>query len=416
MRVAIIGGGLTGLTAGHRLAKLGHQVTIFEKEKKLGGLASGFKKESWHWSLEDFFHHFFTDDHELKQLLAELKLSSKLFYVRPKSSIYKSGQITQFDSPLSLMTSPHLSLFEKGRAGLATLFLKTSTDWPKLEKITAENWLKKAYGKNVYQILWQPLLEAKFASHAKDISMAWFWARIKKRSFSLGYLEGGFSILISKLANKIRDYQGKIYLNKKINQYQDLSSFGNFDHAIFTVPASVFSEIFSRKLSASYQAKLRQLKMIGAINLILVLKEKFLEDNTYWLNINETSFPFVAVVEHTNLVSSEHYGNNCLLYIGGYYPQNHRYFKTKRKAILKEFLPYLKKIKPGFHQSLIIDSRLSTDLYAQPIVGINHSRLILKKETPIPKVFLANMQMVYPWDRGANYAIKLGEEVANQVK
>ena len=46
MNIAIIGGGLTGLTAAYELLKYGHQVTVFEKEKTLGGLAGGFKPAS----------------------------------------------------------------------------------------------------------------------------------------------------------------------------------------------------------------------------------------------------------------------------------------------------------------------------------------------------------------------------------
>ncbi|PJE69230.1 amine oxidase, partial [Candidatus Shapirobacteria bacterium CG10_big_fil_rev_8_21_14_0_10_38_14] len=60
-------------------------------------------------------------------------------------------------------------------------------------------------------------------------------------------------------------------------------------------------------------------KMFGAISLILELKEKFFADGTYWLNINNANFPFVAVVEHTNFTNPKHYANHHLLYVGGYY-------------------------------------------------------------------------------------------------
>ena len=42
MKVAIIGAGITGLVAGYRLLQAGHEVTIFEKEKELGGLLGSF--------------------------------------------------------------------------------------------------------------------------------------------------------------------------------------------------------------------------------------------------------------------------------------------------------------------------------------------------------------------------------------
>jgi hypothetical protein len=35
--------------------------------------------------------------------------------------------------------------------------------------------------------------------------------------------------------------------------------------------------------------------------------------------------------------------------------------------------------------------------------------------TKIKGVYLANMSMVYPFDRGTNYAVKMGEDVAKKV-
>ena len=164
--------------------------------------------------------------------------------------------------------------------------------------------------------------------------------------------------------------------------------------------------------------------MLGALNLILELKEPFFKDNTYWLNVNEENFPFVAVVEHTNFIDSKFYGNNHLVYVGGYYPQNHNYFKMTKEQIFKEFLPYLQKINPFFNfQLYAIRYRKATSsaytLYAnpqaQPVIPTNYSRIIPPHKTSLKNVYLANIQQVYPWDRGVNYAIELGEKIANEI-
>lgn len=398
MKIGIVGAGVAGLTAGYYLSQKGHQVVVFEKENFVGGLAAGFKKEGWDWRPENFFHHFFTSDDVFKNLISELGLSDKLFFGRPKSSIYYDGQISQFDSPLSVLKFPRLSFSQKFRTGLVTSYLKTTNDWQSLEKTTAQEWLKKFYGRRTYEVLWEPLLESKFGDYAGQISMAWFWARIKKRSTKLGYIEGGFQVLIDALVDKIKTNSGEIILNHKVVD-DHKPDYGNrsFDRVISTVP--IKSEKF---------------KMIGALNLILVLKEKFLTDGTYWLNINDPNFPFVAVVDHTNLVSPKHYGGSHVLYIGGYYPQNHRYFKMRKEEIFAEFLPHLKKINSS-HTLNPIPYTLSTSLFAQPVIPVNYSKTIPSMETSDPKIFRANMQMVYPWDRGVNYAIELGQKVADEV-
>ena len=33
----------------------------------------------------------------------------------------------------------------------------------------------------------------------------------------------------------------------------------------------------------------------------------------------------------------------------------------------------------------------------------------------MPNVFLANIQQVYPWDRGTNYAVELGQKAAKLI-
>lgn len=408
MRIGIVGAGFTGLTAALKLVKKDHKVVVFEREKVAGGLATGFKEKSWDWHLEHFFHHLFASDTYAKKLISELSLTEKLFYKRPKTSVFKNGKISQFDSPLSVLTFPHLSLLEKLQVGLVTSYLK-ATPCPKQFKNTlASKQLPKIYGKHAYQVLWEPLLKAKFGQEAQKISMVWFWARIKKRSAKLGYLEGGFQILVDKLIKKIKEKDGQIFFNHEIKNLNEIIH--DFDKIIFTAPASIFLKT-AQNLPQDFKAKLEKLKMVGALNLILTLKEKFLRDGTYWLNVNEKGFPFVACVEHTNFVDPKHYGGNHIVYVGGYYPQNHRFFKISKKEILKEFLPSLKKINPS-HSLSLVNSSLFTSLYAQPIVPPGYAKTILPHQTPLKNVFLANMQQVYPWDRGINYAIESGERVA----
>jgi len=412
MKIAIIGGGLTGLAAAYYLTKNGQQITIFEKENTLGGLASSFKKEDWSWSLEKFFHHFFVSDKIVKNLISELGLERKLFFKRVKSSIFKNGQISVFDSPFSVLSFPHLSLEEKLRVGLVTLYLKTVSDYQKFEEITASDWLRKFYGQKAYQLLLQPLLRGKFGDLAEKIAMVWFWARIKKRSSRLGYLRGGLQSLIEKLTAETRNKKGKIFLNQEIKNLEEVFHFDSFDKVIVTTPTPVFLKICSKKLPGDYKRQLRKLQFIGSLNLVLSLKKRFFSDYTYWLNINELNFPFVAVVEHTNFVDKKYYGNHYLLYVGGYYPSNHPYFKMKKGEILREFLPYLQKINPQFNQFAIYDLQLAINLYAQPIIPVNYSQMIPSLKTPLKNVYLANQSLIYPWDRGVNYAIKLGERAA----
>src|SRR5690242_16380323 len=91
MKVAILGGGFTGLSAAHYLLKKKHKVTLFEKEKVLGGLAVGFKSEGWEWPLEKAYHHMFATDSYTLDLAKEVEFDGIFFQSPESASLYKVG-------------------------------------------------------------------------------------------------------------------------------------------------------------------------------------------------------------------------------------------------------------------------------------------------------------------------------------
>src|SRR3989338_2920145 len=107
MKIGIIGAGALGLTAGFELSKMGHEVTIFEKEDRVGGLAVDFEENGWH--LEKYYHHIFKTDKEFIQTAKELGLGSKLKWVVPDTSVYYQGKIYPLDSPLDVLRFSPLS-------------------------------------------------------------------------------------------------------------------------------------------------------------------------------------------------------------------------------------------------------------------------------------------------------------------
>jgi hypothetical protein len=74
----------------------------------------------------------------------------------------------------------------------------------------------------------------------------------------------------------------------------------------------------------------------------------------------------------------------------------------------------LQRIHPGY-KKLLIDYQVFRAPFAQPIVPTNYSKIIPSFTTPLPHVYLANIEQVYPWDRGTNYAVALGLKIAQKV-
>ena len=426
MKTAVIGGGITGLTAALMLTQKGYPVTVFEKDGVLGGLASSFKSSSWEWPLERYYHHFFDSDQDLKKLIKDLGIEKKLIFKKPKTSVFVDGKIYRFDNPQSVLAFPKLNLTNKFRTGITTLLLKINPFWKPLENITATSFINKTMGKEVYSIIWKPLLESKFGNYVPQIPASWFWTRVKKRSFSLGYFQGGTQTLINSLEDRIKENNGEILLNKnveeikKINNGFELTVNGekwpeSFDQVVATMSPSVLIQI-APQLSSHKESQFSQLKSLGSLCLVLELKNTFLSDGTYWLNINDTSFPFVAVVEHTNYIDKKFYGGNKILFVGGYYPPQHKLFKKDKNKILAEFLPYLKKINSTFDpKSSLVNCWLFKDYYSQPVISPNYSKNLPAVKTSIDGLFWGSLHHVYPQDRGVNYAVALGKKIANEI-
>jgi len=416
MKIAIVGAGFTGLAAGLKVLKEGHDVTIFEKDSLPGGLAMGFRNAKWQWSLEKDYHHWFTNDEKILSLASEINYP--VIIKRPETSVFVNSKFYKLDSPIDVLKFPLLNFFERLRMGFALALLKYNPFWKTLEKYKVSEMLPKMMGEKSYKLLWEPLIIKKFGPYANDISLAWFWARITKRTPSLAYPEGGFLEFANALVSEIKKKHGKIQFSYEV---KNISTQNNqikvddqiFDKVIVTLPSFTFAKI-APQLPNDYKEKLLQLRGISAVNLVVRLKKPFFRDHTYWLNICDIKFPVTAVVEHTNFMDKKFYNNEHILYLGNYVPQNHPFMKMNREDLLKKYDVLLSRINEDY-KSQIIETHLFLDYFAQPIIPINYSKIVPPFETPLKNVYLANMQQVYPWDRGTNYAVEMGEKAADLI-
>ncbi len=418
MKVGIIGAGFTGLSAAYQLTKEGHEVVVFERDSRPGGLAIGYKESGWEWTLEEHYHHWFTKDKFVLNLAKEIDFP--VVIKRTKTSTFIDDSIYQLDSPQALLAFPKLSFIDRIRTVVVLAFLRYNPFWKPLEKINANKFLSATMGKKAYGTIWEPQLRNKMGKYADDVSLVWFWARIFVRTPALAYPAGGFLPFAQAIAKAVIDAGGTIQYNTSIeNIHADsegkihVDDKGVFDKVIVTLPSFLFVKM-TPSLPESYTQKLAKLKGLGATNLVLRLDEPFFKDHTYWLSICEKNAPIMVIVEHTNFMDKSHFNNEHIVYIGNYPSPESKAFSMTKEELLRTYDPFLKKINPDYEKHLL-GTQLFKAPFAQPVIPENYSKMIPPFETPIPNIYLANIEQVYPWDRGTNYAVELGEKIAKIV-
>ena len=420
MKIAIIGAGYTGMSAAYDLRKAGHEVVIYEAAEYVGGLASGFKEPHWDWSVEKFYHHWFQSDSSMLGLIEELGWEDKVIFPRPFTVMLYKGKWHPFDSILHALLFPGLGFgFNKIRFGFVGLFLRLTNNWKALEKVTADSWMMKWAGKQVYEQMWKPLLIGKFGPFYKDVNMAWMWARIKARTTRLGTFEGGFQKFADMFAKKLREMGVEIRLGvnvKFIKQNQASGSLNvdreSYDKVLVTTSPNLMAKLCP-DLPEDYLKGLLELKSMGAVVMVLSLKQKLSKDGYYWFNLpKDAGYPMLALVEHTNFVSKEHFGGDYIVYAGDYLELGHEYFTMSEEELFERFRPAFKKFNPAFEKDWVKKIWVTKTNYAQPVPLVNHSKNIPAIQTPIQGLYFASMSQVYPWDRGTNFAVEIGRRAA----
>jgi protoporphyrinogen oxidase len=399
---------------------------VYEREPIPGGLAGGFHpgREDGPW-LEKFYHHLFQSDHQAIALIEELGLGADLSWHRPRTVVLHGGRLHQLDSPLSLLRFRPLPVLDRMRMGLALAYLKALGTPRRLEGARAAPWIRGQMGDRAADVVWDPLLRAKFGGAAETIGLPWFWARVHDRTTRLGYLGGGFQRLYNALADSITRGGGELRLGHDVTSIERASGrirvshvagtgagADEFDLVVSTLPTRLTARL-TPEMPPEWHERHDPGPALGAHCLILALDRRLTD--AYWINLNDPGFPFLALVEHTNMRSPDEYGGRHLVYLGSYRPMDDPVLRADPAGLLDAWLPEIQRLNPEFDRSWVTNLWAFAAPFAQPIVTVDYPKRIPPFHTPVEGLWIANMFQVYPHDRGQNYSIELAERLVEAI-
>lgn len=427
--VIIVGAGYTGLAAALDLSRAGFKVTIYEKDSDVGGLAGTFELSPG-TRVEKFYHHWFTSDVDVLDLIDELGLGHLKRFVSSNTGLYYANSVFRLASPLDLLTFKAIPFIDRIRTGLMALIARRINEWKPLEDISAEDWLIQHGGRKAYEAIWSPLMQGKFGVEAKNVSAVWMWNKLKLRGSSrnkkggesLVYFGGGFGKLTDGIRESLSKLGVTIKLNTGINSIITengravgvVSEQGSHraDAVLVTTPLPTFLAM-TKDLPQDFRAQCEKIRFLGNSCLVLRLNRSL--SSTYWLNVADPSFPFVGIIEHTNLDSRENYNGEHIVYLSKYLPTTEKLFSFTPDEMLEYCIPFIQRIFPAFDRSWIIGHHVWKAQYSQPVITKRYSESIPPLKTPIAGLWLSTMAQIYPEDRGTNYAVRYGRKVARDI-
>ena len=427
--VVVIGAGFTGLSAAWEMARRGVAVTVLEADPDVGGLAGTFEVQGER--LEKFYHHWFTNDEHVGDLVKELGAEDRVVYRPTRTGMYFANTVFRMSSPADVLRFTPLGVLDRLRLGILALRARRVKDWRALEDLTAREWLLRLGGPNVYRVVWEPLLNGKFGPFASSISAVWFWNKLKLRGGSrdrtgaemLAYYRGGFAALADRLAEEVVRLGGVIRTGEAavglrvrdgaVTGVETTRGVVQADAVLATTALPLFADLVAPHVDEAYETRLRSIDYLANVCLVLELDRSL--SSTYWLNVNDPGFPFVGVIEHTNFEPASTYGGRHIVYLSKYLPEDADLFRMSDDEVVDYCMPYLERMFPQFRREWILGAHVWRARFSQPIVVRHYSRLIPEVETPIAGLFLSTMAQVYPEDRGTNYAIREGRRVGVQL-
>ena len=426
MRVVVVGAGAMGLAAAWRAAQDGHSVTVLEAAAEAGGMAGHFDFDGL--SLERFYHFICRTDAPLFALLAELGIADRLRWRTTTMGLFHRGELHAWGDPLALLRFPHLSPLGKVRYGFFAWACVWRDRWPALEQQTAQAWISRWCGAEVYAQLWRPLLELKYYEHADAISAAWIWRRIRRIGRSranlfqeeLGYLEGGTKTLVDALIAAVERLGGRVQLGAaavrvtascgRVTAVEAADgSMYAADAVISTVPTPLVGELVP-DLPESWKQRYAAIENIGVICVVLRLARSVTPH--FWVNISEPGIEIPGVIEFSNL---RDLGGETVVYVPYYLPATHAKFAWPDERLIEEACACLTRLNPAVTKAEVLGSRVGRLRYGQAVCGPGFAARVPTVQTPIAGLQLADTCFYYPEDRGIAESVRLGAAMASAL-
>jgi protoporphyrinogen oxidase len=359
-RVAVVGGGITGLALALRLLDAGARATVFDASPEFGGLsATASLPGGVRW--DRFYHVIAGSDRDLVALVEELGLGAELHWQRSTQGIYLGGGVHPLVSPLDLLRLPGLSLLDKWRLGWFALRGHQPLPDAVLDGTTAAAWARARCGARAFERFWAPLLRCKLGDAAASASARFLHATLRRlrgaRGDSgrerFGWVRGGYRAILDALVARLRARGVELCPGARVRSVRATATGVDvhtdagvraFDRAAATLANPLLADVVA-DLPAATAAALRDCTYLGAA--VTVVAGRTPLSGHYILNLCDPRLAITGIIEMTAVVDRRETGGLTLVYLPRYAVRDSELFLQPDDAIAQRALADLACVFPA---------------------------------------------------------------------
>jgi protoporphyrinogen oxidase len=427
MRVAVVGGGVLGLATAFYLTRAvpTPQIEVFEAADRPGGLSTWEDYGPFVW--DRFYHCILPSDLHLIRFIEDLGLGDRLRWRTTRTGLFRDGCLYSISDSFEFLRFPLLGMVDKLRLAAMLAYTSRIADWRALERERAEEWLVRMCGRRAYEIIWGPLLRAKYGDAYRRVSAVAIWAAIARLYSArqpglgkevLGYVDGGYRAVLTRVIQRLQAAGATVHLAAPVDKvrrdgglFHVTGGTAGFDRVAVTVAPPLAARLLPPETADV--AALEGLESLGVVCLALVLDRSL--SPFYILNVADPDVPFTGVIEMSNLLGTDQRRAHHLVYLPRYVPAGDPLYRADAQHVRALFLAGLRRIFPAFREAWIVRDLVSRAPCVQPLQVVEYSRRVAGTATHDPRLPVVNTSRLVNTTLNNNEVVRLARDLSREV-
>jgi protoporphyrinogen oxidase len=426
-RVAVVGGGITGLTLAYRLGQAGIGVDLYEGAPGLGGLAGDMELDGDR--VDRFYHVILPTDDRVIGLAREVGLDADLRFVPTGVGFFHHGRMESISTISEFLRFSLLSLPQRLRLGAFVAYCQRISGWEKIDHKPLVPWVSRLAGRGVYERMWKPLLEAKFDGDVGELSATWLWSRTRRMSGArrngsqeyCGALTGGYQTLCDRLAELIEAQGGTISTSTMVDAVEPGEPAAvvvngearPYRMAILTVLPPVARRLIGDDAGAALVGTPKRYMGIVCV----LLKTRRSMSPYYTINVADPEVGLTGIVETTRVIDPDGERDHALVYLPRYVTSTNPILDAPDEEVYDTFMRGFRRIFPDFDpETDLIAHRVLRARLAEPVHGIGAGAGVPGTfDDAFPGIAFASTAQIFPTVVSGQATIGLADRALGEI-